>query len=153
MKALTPSPDLAGAVGCVLLIAVGGAALFYSSDFSPLGAVFPRTIAGLMIALGVAYLILVWRGRTRVAEPLGGSMSRRAGVALVMLAWALALDRVGFLVSSAIAFVALLLIANHERWSARSVIVYGLVSVAVLGGLYGGFRFALQVPFPTGLFQ
>lgn len=145
--------DVAGVVGCVLLIGTGIAAIVYSQDFSPLGAVFPRTISALMIVLGLLYLVFAWRGRTRAEAPAGGSMVRRAGVALVVLGWALALDPVGFLISSAIAMAALLMIANHERWSMRTVLLYGLVSAAVLGIFYGVFRFALQVPLPTGIFM
>ncbi len=146
------SRDVAGVIGCVILIGAGIAAIVYSQDFSSLGAVFPRTVAGLMIALGLAYLVLAWRGRTRAQAPAGGSMARRAGVALVVLAWALLLDRIGFLTSSAIAIALLLVIANHERWSVRTVSGYGLASAAVLGVLYGVFRFALQVPLPKGIF-
>jgi hypothetical protein len=152
MNTKAPSGDVAGVVGCLLLIAAGIAAIVYSQDFSPLGAVFPRTIAGLMIGLGIVYLVLAWRGRTRAEAPAGGSMARRAGVAVVVLAWALLLDRLGFLTSSAIAIALLLVIANHERWSLRNMVVYALVSAAVLGVLYSVFRFALQVPLPTGMF-
>lgn len=152
MTARSPSPDVAGVAGCLLLIAVGIAAIVYSSDFSPLGSVFPRTIAGLMIGLGVLYIVLALIGRTRAEEPAGGSTVRRWGVALVMLGWAFTLDHLGFLGSSALAMALLLVIANHERWTARNVAVYGLVTVGVLALLYGVFRAALQVPLPPGLF-
>lgn len=147
------STDVAGVVGCLVLIAVGVAAIVYSKDFSPLGSVFPRTISGLMIGLGALYLVLALMGRTVVSEAAEGSNARRVAVALVMLGWAFGLGRIGFLASSGVAMALLLVIANHERWSARSVAVYGLVSAAVLGALYGVFHFALQVPLPEGMFR
>ncbi|MEO6032783.1 MAG: tripartite tricarboxylate transporter TctB family protein [Burkholderiaceae bacterium] len=127
MRVRSASPDVAGVVGCLILIAAGIAAIVYSGDFSTLGSIFPRTISGLMIGLGIVYLLLALLGRTTAGEASEGSMARRAGVALVMLAWAFALGPIGFLASSAVAMVLLLVIANHERWGGRSVLVYGLV--------------------------
>lgn len=148
MSEPTPRRDTPGAIGSVLLIGVGVAALIFSSEFSDLGAVFPRAIGGLLVAMGVLYLVFYALGRTQRAAPAAGSNLRRAGVAVVMLAWAFALPAMGFLASSAIAFVLLLMLANHERWTMRTVLLYGATGVLVLGGLYALFKHALQVPLP-----
>lgn len=144
----TPGRDTPGAIGSALFIGVGVAALAYSSEFSDLGAVFPRAIGGLMVAMGVLYLVFYALGRTQRAAQAGGSDLRRAGVAVVMLGWAFALVPLGFLTSSAIAFGLLLVLANHERWTGRSVLLYGAAGGLVLGGLYALFKLALQVPLP-----
>lgn len=143
--------DLPGLIGCLLTIGAGVAALAYSTEFSPLGSVFPRAIAGVMIALAAWYIVLTLMGRTQRAEFGPGSTVRRLGVVVVMLAWAFALSHIGFLASSIAAFVALLIIANHDRWTARSILVYGVAGAVILGLIYGLFRFALLVPLPTGL--
>jgi putative tricarboxylic transport membrane protein len=153
MSARSPSPDVAGVVGCLVLIATGIAAIVYSSDFSVLGAVFPRAISALLIGLGMVYIVLVLMGRTTKNEATEGSIGRRVGVALVMLAWAFSLRHLGFLASSVVAMALLLVIANHERWTGRTVLGYGLVSACVLGALYSIFDFALQVPLPQGLLR
>jgi len=140
--------DLAGAVGCALLIAVGVAAIWFARDFSALGAVFPRTVGGLMVALAVVYIGLVLRGRTARLAPLGGSNARRIVVAAVMLAWGFALEPLGFLPSSAAAFVVLLAVAHHDRWTPRLALIYGLSAALLLGGLYGLFKQVLLVPLP-----
>ena len=140
--------DTPGAIGSALMIAVGAAALVASRDYSMLGAVFPRTIGGLMVAMGVLYLVLYAMGRTRRGAPAAGSNLRRAGVAAVMLGWAFALVPLGFLASSAIAFVLLLMLANHDRWTPRTVLLYGGAGALLLGGLYLLFKQALQVPLP-----
>lgn len=140
--------DLPGAIGSALLAAAGVAALWYSSEFSPLGAVFPRTIGGLMVALGVVYIVLTLMGRTRRAAQPGGSHVRRAGVVVAMLGWAFLLEPLGFLGSSALAFVALLLVANHARWTPRTALGYGVAGALVLVGLYALFKMALLVPLP-----
>jgi hypothetical protein len=142
------SPDVAGAIGSALLAGVGVAALVFSVDFSDLGAVFPRTIGALMVALGVLYVALVVRGRTRRAPAPTGSNARRAGVAAVMLTWAFTLEPLGFLASSAAAFVLLSGLAAHERWTSRMVLTCGGAGVLVLGGFYVLFKHALLVPLP-----
>lgn len=130
------------------MIAIGAAAIWFAKDFSSLGSVFPLAVGGLLVALGLLYIVLVLLGRTRRAASGGGSDLRRTAVAVVMLGWAFTLDRIGFLPSSVAAFAALLVIANHERWSARTVLLYGGAGVLVLGGLYALFKHALLVPLP-----
>ena len=143
-----PGHDIAGAVGSAIAIALGTAALWSAREFSSLGAVFPRTISILMILLGLLYLGMVFAGRTRRAPPLQGSRWRRGAVAAVMLAWAFLLVPLGFLGSSAAAIAALLAIANHDRWTLRTVIGYGAASAFVLGGFYVLFKLVLLVPLP-----
>jgi putative tricarboxylic transport membrane protein len=140
--------DVPGAIGSVLLISVGAAALAYSGEFSDLGAVFPRAIGALLVGLGCLYIALVALGRTRRAAALDGSHARRLGVAAVMLGWAFALPPLGFLMSSAVAFALLLALAQHDRWTPRTAMLYGAAGAVVLGGLYALFKLALQVPLP-----
>lgn len=143
-----PSPDLAGALGSVLAMGVGAAAFWAAGEFSALGSVFPRTVGALMIALGATYLAFAALGRTVRAAPLEGSNLRRGGAAVVMLAWGFALGPLGFLPSSAAAMAALMVIANHGRWSLRVALAYGAALAVVLGGLYGLFKHLLLVPLP-----
>ncbi len=140
--------DIPGAIGSLLLIAIGVGALVAAADFSDLGSVFPRTIGGLLVGLGLLYLVLVAMGRTKPPALLTGSMARRVGVAAVMLGWAFALGPLGFLASSACAFVLLLLLAQHARWTLRAAVLYTASGAIVLGGLWALFKLALQVPLP-----
>lgn len=144
--------DVPGLVGCAIAAAIGVAALAASSDFSPLGAVFPRTVAGLMVAFALFYIVQALRRPTPAARQEAGSWLRRIGTAVGMLAWAFALAPVGFLFSSVCACLLLLLLAQHEPWTPRTALGYGLAMLLVLGALYSLFRFALQVPLPVGLF-
>jgi hypothetical protein len=149
--AATPSAtgrDWPGAIGSVIAIAIGAASLWHSGEFSPLGAVFPRTVAVLMIALGLLYIVFTLRGRTERGPRIDGSHARRVGVMAVLLGWAFTLEPMGFLPASAVAFVLLLALANHDRWTARRFVVYGVAGAVVLGGLYGLFKHLLQVPLP-----
>lgn len=147
----TMRPDIPSIIGAAIFIVIGALALYYSSEFSPLGAVFPRTIAVTMMVLATVYIVVaVLRPRAAEAQP-AGSTPRRLLLAITMLAWALLLEPLGFLGTSIICYAAILVIANYDRWTPRSALIYTAVGAAVLGGLYGTFRFALQVPFPAGI--
>jgi putative tricarboxylic transport membrane protein len=144
----TASVDLAGAIGSGLAIAIGVAALAFSGEFSMLGAVFPRTIGGLLIGLGLVYIGMTLRRRTKARAVETGSVLRRVGVLVVMLGWALALQPAGFLASSAVAFALLLGLAQHERWTPARLASHAAAGALLLIGLYALFKVALMVPLP-----
>jgi hypothetical protein len=129
-------------------MALGAAAIWAARDFSDLGGVFPRAVGALLIVLGALYIGLTLAGRTRRVAEIGGANLRRAAAALTLLAWAFTLGPLGFLASSAGAMAALMVIANHERWTLRRAVVYVASSALVLIGLYSLFKIALQVPLP-----
>ncbi len=140
--------DRIGAAGSAVAIAIGAAAVYGARDFSDLGAVFPRSVGVLLVVLGSAYIVLTLLGRTQRIDALSGSTVRRGATALVMLGWAFTLGPLGFLASSAAAMAALLVIAHHDRWTARRAVSYAGACALVLIGLYSLFKFALQVPLP-----
>ncbi len=153
-----PAVDRRGIAGCAIALVIGVLAIASSGEFSALGSVFPRTIAGLMIVLAVLYVVLAFRQRGAVTgsdptltEP-AASTPRRIGVAVVILAWSFLLAPLGFLFTSICACLALLGIAQHDRWTPRTGLLYGAATAVVLLGLYALFRFALKVPLPVGVF-
>ena len=146
-----PARDVASLLSAGGFIVVGVLALYYTRDMTPLGSVFPRTIASAMIIFSVIYI--VWRffkPHVGVEPPAPGSIPRRLLLVAVMVAWALLLNRIGFLVTSVVAALALLLVANWDRWTPRRAIVYALSTLALVVGLYAVFAFGLKVPLPTG---
>lgn len=146
-----PVRDLPGIIGSALFILVGIAALYYSRDFTKLGAVFPRTMGSAMIVFAIAYIALALLRPAPPAAVEQGSWTRRILLVVAMLAWALLLNEIGFLTSSVLCFAVILLIANYDRWTLRMALTYLVVGAIVLGGVYSVFRFGLQVPLPTGL--
>lgn len=146
-----PGPDLRSIAGAAVFIVVGVLAIYYSSDFTPMGMVFPRTVAVIMIVLSAAYIATALLRPSAGAAPQPGSPLRRALLALTMLAWALLLQPLGFLVSSIVCYAAILVITNYDRWTPRRVVGYAASGIAVVGVLYGLFAYVLQVPFPQGI--
>jgi len=141
-------PDIPGAIGSGLMVLLGAGAIYAARDYSDLGAVFPRTVGALLVALGIVYILLVLAGRTRRATGSDGSALRRTLAAGVMLGWGFALGPLGFLPSGAAAMAALLLIAQHARWTLRTALLYGLSTSVILCGMYVLFKHVLQVPLP-----
>lgn len=141
-------PDIPGAIGSGLMVLLGASAIYAARDYSDLGAVFPRTVGALLIALGLVYILLVVIGRTRRVSGTDGSALRRSLAAAVMLVWGFALEPLGFLPSGAAAMAALLLIAQHDRWTLRAALMYGFSTSVILGGMYFLFKQILQVPLP-----
>ncbi|MBE0619684.1 MAG: tripartite tricarboxylate transporter TctB family protein [Burkholderiales bacterium] len=146
-----PRRDIPGIAGSVVFIIVGILAFWGARDFSPLGSVFPRTMAVAMVVFAAAYIAMALLRPTAPAAMPVGSPWRRGAVMVVLIAWAFLLGRVGFLTTSVAAYTALLIIANYDRWTPRMAVIYAVVGALVLGGLYWVFHQVLQVPLPEGL--
>ena len=145
-----PNRDWRGIAGAAGFVLIGAAVLYFSKDFSRLGAVFPRTIGWAMVLFALACILWAWLRPGAGVEAAKGSTLRRAALALAMLGWALLLKVVGFLASGAVAFVLLMLVANYDRWTPRRALGYLSLAAALLGGMYVIFRFGLHVPLPAG---
>lgn len=143
-------PDVGGIVGCAIAIVTGLLAWYYAGDFSAMGAVFPRTVAATMVLLAGVYIAVALLRPGARTRPEPGSVWRRVALVVVMAAWSLLLEKVGFLATSVACYAAILVIANYDRWTPRMAVVYTLAGAAVLGGLYAIFRFVLLVPLPPG---
>lgn len=144
--------DPASTAACVIFIAIGIAAISMTKHFSPLGSVFPKTISALMIFLSILYLVLAWLNPRPVPSKQPGSNIRRAAAAFIMVTWAFALEPVGFLLSSVVAFVLLLVLAHYGSWTPRVALSYAVGTTVLLASLYLLFKVALQVPLPQGIF-
>jgi putative tricarboxylic transport membrane protein len=146
-----PSPDYAAIAASAAFVVAGALALWYSREFSVLGSVFPRTIGTTMIVLSIAHIFVALVRRAAPQPRAAGSAWRRIALIAVFVAWSTLLEHVGFLATSIVAYTAILLVSNYDRWTARMAIAYGLTGALVLGGLYAIFRFLLQVPLPAGM--
>jgi putative tricarboxylic transport membrane protein len=145
--------DRGGMAFCAGFIAIGALALYYTKDMTALGAVFPRTVASAMMLFSIGYLLRQWwRPAAPVQRHDRGSWARRLLLVAVMFAWAVLLDRLGFLSTSIVGFFILLAVANYDRWTRQRIVGYMFASLIILFGLYSVFHFGLQVPMPYGVF-
>jgi hypothetical protein len=146
--------DLSGMVMAVLFIGVGAWILLESRHLSALGSVFPSTIAIALILFSLILLGMNLRRPRAAAAPAGAdereSTPRRLLLVAIMIGWSLLMPVVGFFVSSLIAFVALLVVAEYERWSMRHAVLYGMTAVVVVAAFYFLMRDILLIPVPRG---
>lgn len=138
----------------VLFVIFGAWVLSETGPMTAMGSVFPRAIAIAMIVFSVALIIQQLRRPARAgSDPLvtpSGSSPRRIALAAVMAVWALAMPVVGFFVTSLLAFLVLLAVANYDGWTVRRAVGYGAVGLAVVTGFYVLFVKILLVPVPGG---
>ena len=122
--------DLAGLVafGTVALVAIT-----QTADLNAEAAVFPKTIATAMVVLvGLAILkLFLTRHVTEVA--VQGSLVRMAAVPLIMFGAVALLPVLGFKIVAVLLGLALIIPAQHDRFSAKGwvILVVG-VSAAIL---------------------
>ena len=101
-----------------------------------------------LVNTAFVYLVQILMGRSGASAPADGSNLRRFLLMAVMLGWSFSLEWLGFLPASAAAQAALLLIAQHVRWTFKKALTYGVSTAFVLLALYALFKHALQVPLP-----
>lgn len=148
-----PARDLPSMVLGGALALIGAFLLLQTRGMSPLGAVFPRTIAAIMVVASLALAVVALRRAPSPAEPDGatpGSLGRRVALILIMGVWVLAFPIVGFIVSGVVAFLALLAVANHDGWEPRSTALYAATAVVVVVGAYALITGVLNLPVPRG---
>lgn len=144
--------DVRGIIASVLIILIGSLIIQASRSYETLGAVFPSTIGITMIVLAAVYIVMALLGHGGSVGSLQGSNWRRVGIFVVLLLWAFLLEVLGFLTASLLGYCFGLLVANFDRWTPRSAVVYCGVGATVVVSLFLLFGQVLKVSFPTGMF-
>ncbi|WP_119680843.1 tripartite tricarboxylate transporter TctB family protein [Indioceanicola profundi] len=154
MQTEAKRPDYGTIVVSAIFILLGIWVLSQTGEMSPLGSVFPRTIATVMIVCSAVLIVVtLLRGRKLQAAASGSveSTPRRVALIMVMGAWILLMPVLGFFTTSLIAFVALLAVANYDPLPARTMAWYALAAVLTVGAFYLLMTRVLLVPVPKGL--
>jgi hypothetical protein len=146
------SSGIGGVIVAALMVIFAAVVIWETTTYADFdSAVFPRTVAIVLIACCLAYIAMWLAGLTRAAPPAeDGSSPRRVGLVLLMLASAFIMPWAGFVLSSLLLFAALTALAMYERWTPFRLIVYPLVGIAIVIGFYMLFGQLLRVPLPAG---
>ena len=137
--------DLAGA-GVALGLAAY--ALSETGEMSELGSVFPTTAAVVLVLAGIGLAVRAILTAPAQERQAPVEWLRWGGICVILVAWALLLKPLGFLLSATIGMVAVGLVTYRERMSLLSIALHLLAGGALLGLFYGLFRFVLKVPLP-----
>ena len=131
-----------------LLLALAIAVFAYTStfpppiqDLDPGMSVFPRIAA---VIIGVFALVPLLRPEGGEALPRGGSALRVIATVVLLFGYALVLDLMGFVLTTVLFLVALLLLVGVRR-----PVLLVVVPLGVSLGLFFVFRFFLEVPLPV----
>ena len=144
--------DPASLILALVLVLIGGYVLFATASMSAMGAVFPRTIAIVMIVTSVLLAaVKLYRPSARSDAEAGGSPVRRATLIAVVLAWAVLFPYVGFVVTGLVAFFLVCLIAEHDRLTVPRLLLFAVVDLVLVVGTWLLLASVLNVPFPRGV--
>ncbi|GGX77457.1 hypothetical protein GCM10007160_00840 [Litchfieldella qijiaojingensis] len=135
----------------LLFIALGSLCFWQARDMSQLGAVFPMTIAAVMILASVLRLLQLTLHRViDNIERHQDSTPRRVLLVVAMAVWALLMPWAGFLLTGLASFVTLMLIAQHDAWTSKRLVSYLIAGAVLVACFYGLFALLLNVPLPVG---
>ncbi|MGE6607293.1 tripartite tricarboxylate transporter TctB family protein [Halomonas sp. NPDC076908] len=135
----------------LLFISIGGMCLWKSQDMSQMGAIFPVTIAIVVVVAGVLRLAqLMVRGVLSNTERDKGSTPRRVLMVVVMTIWALVMPWAGFLLTGLASFVSLMMVAQYQPWTTRRLSGHLVTGALLVAFFYGLFALLLNVPLPLG---
>ena len=147
--------DLSGIIVAAALIVLGIVALWDTTNMADADSfVVPRMVAISMMAFCILFIVLQMIapsiGTNEEAGMTGGSSPRRIGLVIAMVLAALLMPWLGFLLSGALAFAAIMLLAMYDEWTPFRRLVFPVVGIVIVAGFYVIFAELLLVPLPVG---
>ena len=147
--------DFIGLIYAIGFIILGVLMLVGTKELSSLGSVFPMTIAILIIALSMLLIgfILVKRSSSIKNNKEDKSANiHRFLLTVAMILWVVLLPKLGFFVSSLLAFFAIMVIADYDRPPLRIWILWILIGIVIVGAFWWSMANILMLRMPEGLF-
>ncbi|MDN5926809.1 MAG: tripartite tricarboxylate transporter permease [Hyphomicrobiales bacterium] len=142
--------DWGSAIISVALICLASVAINDARGYTDIDSVvFPVAVSIALIIFSLAVLARSLLGYGSEKEVDEGSFPRRAILVVSMLACALLLESLGFIVCSIALFAILTFVGMHERWTARTAILYAITGLVIVVGFTWLFRSVLGVPLPV----
>jgi putative tricarboxylic transport membrane protein len=146
-----PAPAPAVMRDLAALIAFGAVAvvaLYQCASLNPQAAVFPRTIAIAMVVLVGFSLVRLMLTRHVTEVQVEGSYARIAAVPLIMLGAVALIPVLGFMLTALLMGLALILPAQHDRFTGKAWIALILGVAGAILGFTLLFSEVLSVPLP-----
>jgi putative tricarboxylic transport membrane protein len=137
-------PGLAAAAFC---IGLAGYVLWVTEHYTRFGSIFPRTVAIVMIVVGVALIARVIAGLPPTPVTPIQSLWRPLALIGVGVLWVVLIASIGFYPASVVGFICAGLLARFEPWTPRALTGFLVISVSVATIGYVIFAYALNVPF------
>ncbi len=111
---------------------------------------FPKVISVVFIAMSAARLIMAVREKEGEAKPADSDMKGGWETVLLIGAYCLAFQPVGFIISTIVyLFLQILVLTPAER---KSIPVAAIISVVASVAIYVLFNYVINSPLPKGIF-
>lgn len=131
----------------VLLYGMSAYFLLDTGDFTPDSLFYPRSLAIILIVLNTALLIFTACKKIALPKADGNRVPKKFALIFASsIAYVVAVNFIGFIVSSLIYCPFTALALGYEKKSRAF-----LISLAVVGVIYVGFKMVLKVPLPTAV--
>ena len=127
--------------------------LFESRKFSPFGALFPRVIIYILITLSAALFLSSFFKKKGGAQPERDTHNILPGIItfILIIAWAVLINYIGFFVTSVFFFTAITLFLDGGASTKTTRLKRLLITAGVVTAFYLFFAKVLIVPFPEGI--
>ena len=141
---------ISGLIGLVIV------AVFWMrrGRLSDLSAMFPDTVLAILAVISLALIVMAFTKPEMRALFTEGDRPRMVVTAATILVWILAIPRLGFFVSSVLAFALLAwyLGRAQRRVTLPTSLLWLVISAAVVGVFFFVFTRYLHVRLPQGMF-
>lgn len=136
-----------------MFVAIGAATLLDTRNMSMMGSVFPKAISILLIVLSLlmATLALLGRGARTPAPEADVASGRRTVLGIIFGAWVFTIPVLGFGASGLIAFLAMMVVAEHDEQPIAVWVRRVLIAVIVVALFWLLMAKLLLLRMPAGL--
>ena len=132
-----------------LFVIVGVITLYDTTSYTDRDSqVFPQTVAIVLIITAGLSLIIQFLRPDDEAGFGTGIWWRRILMIVTMFLTCFAIPITGFLIAGTIAFTGGLITAMHDKWAAKTALLYFSSGAVILIAFFSLFKFILHVPLP-----
>lgn len=133
----------------IVFIFVAVLTLYDTTHYSDIDSkVFPRACAIVLLIFSVITVICELIKPSKVDGFGSGYWWRRVFLVATMLIACLAMPYITFIPAGGIAFIGGLVAAMHDRWSARTLLLYWGSGAVIIVAFSSIFKYVLHVPLP-----
>lgn len=136
-------------IACLFFLLLGIWVVYQTEEFTFLGSVFPKVVAYVMIACSILYVLISYFFGWDKVSSLRGSTVKRFLIYLVIVAWAISINYLGFLISSLVFYFLSLLISGGDDLTVKKAFLYMVYGGFFIAVMYFIFVNVLSVPLPN----
>ena len=148
-KPIVNQENIGSLIIATVFIFIAIITLYDTTHYSDIDSkVFPRACAIVLLIFSVITVICELIKPSKVDGFGSGYWWRRVFLVTTMLMACLAMPYITFIPAGGIAFIGGLVAAMHDRWSARTLLLYWGSGAVIIVAFSSIFKYVLHVPLP-----